>query len=198
MSEENMVITADEKAARAAEELAAEGLNVTAASVRERAGVGMAKAAAAAKEWKEREKNVEHGSTDPVPERLQTRFLAVFEGAWREARALSRAEFNEARAGWEAKLLASEGEVIKLTAVVDELEQECERIESEARGAAQVAVEEVAAARALTAEQAEEHASQLAAERSRADRAEGALEAVTAERDRLLARLEATHATTED
>ena len=195
MTEDAKIVTTEEKATRAAEELAAEGLSVTAAAVRERSGVRMATAATAAKAWKEREKKVDGTSAEPVPEQLQARFLAAFAGAWHEARALSRAEFDEARAGWDAKLSASESEVTKLTAVVDELEQECERIETEARGAAQLASEEIAVAGTLAAEKANEHASQLAAERSRADRAEGALAAVTEERDRLLVQLETARAT---
>ena len=196
MTEDAENMPAEDKASRAAQELAAEGLSVTAASVRERSGVRMATAAAAAKAWKAREKKADGEPAEPVPEQLQARFLAASEAAWREARALSRSEFDEARAGWEVKLRASESEVAKLTAVVDELEQECERLDTEARGAAQLAFEEIALAGALAAEKNDDHASQLAAERSRADRAEGALEAVTAERDRLLVHLETTRATT--
>jgi len=198
MSEDAKINTPEVKATSAAEELAAEGLSVTAAAVRERSGVRMATAAAAAREWKEREKQAEDESSEPVPEQLQARFLSAVEGAWREARALSRAEFDETRAGWEAKLLASKGEVAKLTVAVDELEQECERIDGEARRAAQRAVEEIAAARAQAAGQASDQASQLADERSRADRAEGALGAVTADRDRLIAQLEALRSATSD
>ena len=198
MSEDAATIPAEDKATRAAEELAAEGLSVTAVSVRERSGVRMATAAAAAKAWNAREKKAVGESAEPVPERLQTRFLAVFEGAWHEARALSRAEFDEARAGGEMKLRASESEVAKLTAAVDELEQEYERVDTEAIGAAQLAAEDLAEARALAAEKADDLASQLAAERSRADRAEGALGAVTVERDRLLAQLESARAATDD
>lgn len=185
-------IPADERALRAADDLAAEGLSVTAAAVRERSGVRMATAAATAKAWKERERKAESEATDPVPERLQARFLAV----WHEARALSRAEFDEARTDAEMKLRASENEAAKLTAAVEELEGECERFAAEARNAAQLAVEEIAAAQALADQKADDQASQLAVERSRADRAEGALEAVTAERDRLLVQLDAARATT--
>lgn len=192
MSED--VIPAEDKATRAAEELAAEGVSVTAAAVRERSGVRMATAAAAAKAWKEREKKAEGEVTEPVPEQLQARFLAV----WNEARALSRAEFDEARAGGEMKLRASESDVAKLTSAVEELERECERFEAEARNAAQLAIDEIAAAQDSTAHQADVQASQLAAERSRADRAEGALEAVTAERDRLLVQLEKARVTAND
>ncbi|MDY7541796.1 DNA-binding protein [Cryobacterium sp. 5B3] len=170
---------------RAADQLAAEGASVTAAAVRERSGVRMATAAAAAKDWKAREKKVVEEPTEPVPEQLQARFLAV----WQEARALARAEFNERREVFEAKLRASDGEVTKLVAVVEELEQECERIDTEARGAAQLAAENLAAVRTRATEE-------IAVERSRADRAEGALSAVTAERDRLLVQLEQVRSTT--
>ncbi|WP_130176587.1 DNA-binding protein [Cryobacterium sp. SO1] len=198
MSEDAEIVPAEDKATRAADELAAEGVSVTAAAVRERSGVRMATAAAAAKAWKERENKAVAVATEPVPEQLQARFLAAAEAAWHEARALSRAEFDEARAGGELKLRESESEVAKLTAAVEDLEQECERIDTEARVAAQLAAEEIAAVQTLAAEQANEQASQLAAERSRADRAEGALEAVTAERDRLLVQLEQIRATTDD
>ena len=79
MSEDAATTTAEDRATRAAEELGAEGLSVTAASVRERSGVRMATAAAAAKDWKDREKKVEDEAAEPVPEHLQARFLASFE-----------------------------------------------------------------------------------------------------------------------
>lgn len=180
MSTDAKNLTAEERAASAADELAAEGLSVTAAAVRERSGVRMSTALAASRDWKERDKKSREEFAEPVPEQLQARLLSAFEGAWREARALSRSEFDGARAGLEAKLLTSEGEVGKLTAAVDELEEERE------------------AARVLAAEQAAEQASQLAEERSRADRAEGALGAMTAERDRLIAQLEAMRSVTDD
>lgn len=193
MTEVMQVATADERAARAAEELASEGASVTGAAVRERSGVRMSTAHAAAKAWREREKAVDE-ATESAPEQLQSRFLTAFEGAWREARALARADFDEARAGWEAKLHEAAKESAKLTVAVDELEQENERIASEVKAAATQANEEIAVARALASERAADQAAQLAAERSRADRAEGALEAITGERDRLLIEVQASRA----
>lgn len=190
------MLSPEEKAERAADQLAAEGLSVTAAAVRERSAVRMATAAAAARAWKAREQKAEKDSTEPVPEHVQARFLAVLEGVWHEARTLTRSEFDQLRAGGEAKLQESETEVAKLTAAVEELEHECERIDAEATLAAQKAAEELAAAQTLAAEKADDLVAQLAAERSRADRAEGALGAVTAERDRLLAERGATRAAT--
>jgi chromosome segregation ATPase len=187
MNEDVETVSPEHKAWRAAEQLAAEGLNVTAVSVRERSGVRMATAAAAARTWKAQEKEAESASTEPVPEHLQARSLAVLEGVWHEARALSRAEFDEARVSADVKLRATEDEVLKLTAVVEELEQERERFTRKATNAAKVA-----------RERADDLAAQLAAERSRADRAEGALEAVTAERDRLLDQVGSLPATTND
>lgn len=189
---ENSIVTAEDKAARAAEELAAAGVSVTAAAVRERSGVRMATAAAAAKAWKEQEKKVGDESLEPVPEQLQARFLIALEAVWREARAVSRAEYDEARAGWETRIAAAEAETAKLVIAVEELEQHGEQLEADAAEASQRAAEEVSASRAQAAEQAQEHATELAAARTRADRAEGALEAVTAERDRLLAQIDAS------
>lgn len=193
---ETAEVTPAQRAEAAAEELAAEGLGVTAAAVRERSGVRMATASNVAKAWKEREKQSKDQPAEPVPDWLLARFQASIQAAWHEARTLSHTEFGDARAGWEAKLAAAEREVLKLTAAVEDVERECERIEIEARAGSERAAEELAAAHAQAAEQAEAHAAQLAAERSRADRAEGALEAVTAERDRLLAQLETVRAPT--
>lgn len=123
---ENGMTAAEEKATRAAEDLAAEGLTVTAAAVRERSGVRMATAAAAAKAWKERVDQGENDVAEPVPEKLQERFSASLKMMWREARAQSRVEFDEARTGWETKLAVADSEVAKLTAVVEELETEHE------------------------------------------------------------------------
>lgn len=186
------VATAEQKAARAAEELAAGGEPVTAAAVRERSGVRMATAAAAAKAWKEQEKKVGEESLEPVPEQLQARFRSALEMAWREARAVSRAEFDDARAGWETRITAAEAEAARLVTAVEEVEQNNERIEADAAAAAQLAAAEVSTIRSQAAEQAQQQATELAAARTRADRAEGALQAVTAERDRLLAQIEAS------
>ncbi|SDK35441.1 replication region DNA-binding N-term [Cryobacterium psychrotolerans] len=169
-----IISSAEDRAMRAADQLAAEGASVTAAAVRQRSAVAMSTAAAATKAWKAREKKAVEDSTEPVPEHLQARFLSVLEGVWREARTLTHAEVDELRVAGDTKLRASEEEVAQLTAAVEELEQESER----------------------AAERADDHASQLAAERSRADRAEGALAAVTEERDRLLAQLDAARAAT--
>lgn len=141
--------SSEEKAAQAAEDLAAEGLAVTAAAVRERSGVRMATAASAAKEWKARANRVDSQVVDPVPERLLARFQASIDAAWREARAQAKAEFDEARSGWEVKLTAAEGEVAKLTAAVEELEAEHERAESTA--AARIAEVETALEQATRA-----------------------------------------------
>jgi hypothetical protein len=93
---------------------------------------------------------------------------------------------------------AAESDVATLTAAVEELERECERITTDATSAAQRASDEHAAAQALAAEKAAELAVQFTAERSRADRAEGALGAVTVERDRLLVQLEKRQTPTAD
>jgi len=185
MTEDTNIDTAEVRAARAAEDLAREGASVTGAAVRERSGVRMATAHAAAKGWREQaQAKAESEATESVPEQLQARFRVAFEGAWHEARALARSEFNDARAGWEAKREEARSETAKLTVAVDQLEQENERLDSEAKAAAAQTEEDIAAARVRAS-------AQIATERTRADRAEGALEVMTAERDRLLAELEA-------
>ena len=192
--------SADERAARAVDALVSEGASVTGAAVRERSGVRMATAHAAAKAWRDRNKPAEE-ATVAVPDKLQTQFRLVLEEIWREARALSRAEFDEARIGWEAKLHEATTETAKLTVAVDELEQENDKLEQkndkleqkneriavEAKAASKLAADEISARHVLAA-------AEIASERSRADRAEGALEVTTAERDRLLAELEAIRA----
>jgi len=191
MSKDTEIVSADTRAARAAEVLARKGASVTGAAVRERSGVRMATAHAAAKAWREREK-AQEDATEAVPEQLLARFSIALEAAWREARTLSRAEFDDARAGWEAKLVEAGRESAKLTVAVDELEQEIERIDTEAKAAATRANEDLAAERDRASAQAADSAAQIATERSRADRAEGAFEVVAAERYRLLAELEST------
>ncbi|WP_308465056.1 DNA-binding protein [Rathayibacter soli] len=131
---EGAMTAAEEKAARAAEELATEGLAVSAAAVRERSGVRMATAAAAAKAWKERANQASDQVDAPMPESLQARFQTVAQATWREARTQSRAEFDEARSGWETKVAAAEADVVRLTAAVEDLEAERERAAEAAAG----------------------------------------------------------------
>ncbi|MGH3351576.1 MAG: DNA-binding protein [Nocardioides sp.] len=172
--------TPELKAAQAAEAIAAEGIAVTARSVRQRSGVRMAIAADAARAWNERE--AETQDAPPAPEAVQARFDAL----WREAYTAARAEFDEAVAGWKAKLQRAEEERGQLTAAVEEAEKENDRVDAAAAAASKQSAKDLADAQAKAADQAKEQARLLATERTRADKAEGALEAITAERDRLL------------
>ncbi|SDL34339.1 replication region DNA-binding N-term [Nocardioides sp. YR527] len=174
------VSTPEVKAAGAAEALAAEGVAVTARAVRERSGVRMAIAADAARSWNERE--AEQREAPAIPEAVQARFDAL----WREAFTAARKEFDEAVAGWKAKLQRADEERDQLTVAVEEAEKECERIDTAAQAAAEQSAKDLADAQAKAAADLKEQASLLADERSRADKAEGALAAISAERDRLL------------
>lgn len=148
----------EDRAAAAAETLAAEGVAVTARAVRERSGVRMALASEAARAWNE------HQSTEQAipeaPAAVQARFTAL----WREAVTLARAEFAEARSGWEARIAKAEQEK-------NEMADDLGRIEEERDEALDAAAK------------AEEATS---GQRSRADKAEGRAEALEVERDRLI------------
>ena len=168
--------TPQERAERAAEELAAAGHPVSSRAVRERSGVRMAIAAQTARQWNERAAEQEH-----VPE-APTTVRARIDGIWREAYVAAREEFLVQRDALADKLRAVEEERDALTTDLTQAESRIEFLQDECdatRAQAEQAATVVAA----------EHAEMLAAERSRADRAEGALEAVTAERDRLLAQI---------
>jgi len=156
----------EEKAARAAEELVAEGKPITARAVRERAGVSMAVATDAARTWNERAAELE--SVPDLPDDVQARF----EGVWRAAYVAARKEFDEARAAWVSRYETAQKDVAALTKSVSELEEQLAREQEEVR-------EEQRAMR-----------NEMTAAHARAAKAEGALEAVTAERDRLLVELE--------
>ncbi|SNS54604.1 replication region DNA-binding N-term [Micrococcales bacterium KH10] len=167
----------EERAERAAEELAADGHQVSARAVRERSGVGMSVAAEAARMWNKRAAELAH--VPDAPDAVRARF----DGIWREAYVAAHEEFVAQRNALADKLRAAEEDRDALTtdltqaeSRIELLQAECDAIRAEATQAAAVA--------------AARHAEELATERSRADRAAGALEAVTAERDRLLAQIE--------
>lgn len=169
---------AQRRAAEAAEALAAEGKPVTNRAVRERAGVAMAVATEAAREWNERA--AEQTQVPDAPDAV----LARFTGIWREAYTVARDRLDVERDALAARLGTAEGEVASLTQ---------DLTESDARvGELETALEQARAEVERVTRDAEQAA---AAERSRADRAEGALAAVTAERDRLLAQLEPVRST---
>lgn len=178
------------RAAAAAEALAAEGRPVTNRAVRERAGVAMAVAAEAASEWNERA--AEQAQVPEAPDTL----LARFAGIWREAYVVARDQLAAERDALTLRLHASENEVQSLTEDLSESDARVAELEA-ALGQARAEIEHVTRDAEQAADAAvAEHAAALSGERSRADRAEGALEAVTAERDRLLAQLETTRSTT--
>ena len=157
------------RAAEAAEALSAEGVVVTARAVRARSGVRMTVAAEAARVWNERESQA--GAVPDLPAVVQARFTAV----WREAFTAARAEFEQARAGWLAKVAQVEAER-------DGLAEEIEHAEA----AREEALRETVTVREQAAQAAAESAEVVAGERSRADKAEARLEAVGAERDRVI------------
>lgn len=150
--------TPEDRAAAAAETLAAEGVPVTARAVRERSGVRMSLAAEAARAWNEQQSTEQAIPEAPAP--VQARFTAL----WREAVTLARAEFNEARAGWQEKISKAEQERNDMADDLGKAEDDRDK-----------ALKAAAKADGATA-----------AERSRADKAEGRAEALEAERDRLL------------
>ncbi|ACL42176.1 conserved hypothetical protein (plasmid) [Pseudarthrobacter chlorophenolicus A6] len=150
--------TPEERAVAAAESLAAEGLTVTARSVRDRSGVRMAIASEAARAW-----NEQQSKDDDVPEApaaVQARFAAL----WREAVTVARAEFAEARAGWEAKIAKAKEDA-------DAMAEDLGKVEDERDKALKAASD---------AEQ------EVTTQRSRADKAEGRAETLEGERDRLI------------
>ena len=153
--------SAEERAARAAEELAGEGLGVTAAAVRARSGVRMATAHDAAKAWKERRAKSENDPAVPLPAPLEARSQVMLSALWGEARSLAQADFEDARAGWVTKLAAADEEVATLTRVVDEVERGLE-----------ATVAEISTTRDRLEAQVAELGSRLDVERSRADKAE--------------------------
>lgn len=172
--------TPEEKALAAAEALAAGGTSVTARAVREASGVRMAVATEAARSWNDAA--AAQGAVPEVPEAVRRRFDAV----WTEAYGAARAEFDEARAGWEARVSRLETESAELVKAVEEAEQEAERVSAAAAANAESAAAALARAGEVASKEAREASHLLAAATSRADKAEGRLEAITAERDRLL------------
>lgn len=107
--------------------------------------------------------NVQQSKDEDVPEApaaVQARFVAL----WREAVTVARAEFAEARAGWEAKTAKAKEDS-------DAMAEDLGKVEDE-RG------------KALT--KAPDAEKEVAAQRSRADKAEGKAETIADERDRLV------------
>lgn len=187
--------TPEQRAGEAAEALAAGRTAVTARAVRERSGVRMSVAAEAARLWNERE-----AQTEAVPEPpavVEARFVAL----WREAVAVARGEFAEARTGWEATVEQAHAERDAAVEDVERAEAERDalagrledagRLHASAYEALTVARDEARAETVTTREQgaaAEDRSREgMAEQRSRADKAEARAEAVTGERDRLLA-----------
>lgn len=150
--------TPEYRATAAAEALAAEGIPVTARSVRDRSGVRMALAADAARAWNEQQSNEQ--AVPDAPEAVQARFMAL----WREAVTVARGEFAEARAGWEAKIAKAKEDC-------DAMAEDLGKVEDE---------RDKALKKAADAEK------EVTAQRSRADKAEGREETLAAERDRLI------------
>lgn len=148
----------EERAAAAAESLAAEGIAVTARSVRDRSGVRMALASDAARAWNEQQS--QDGTVPEAPPAVQARFSAL----WREAVTVARAEFAEARAGWEAKIAKAKEDS-------DAMSEDLGKVEDE---------------RDKALKKASDAEKEVTAQRSRADKAEGKAETIAGERDRLI------------
>lgn len=172
------------RAAEAAEALAAEGVPVTNRTVRQRAGVAMAIAAEAARQW-----NEAAAAITAIPETPDT-VRARVDGIWREAYTVARDEFAGEREALTAKLRTAEDDRDALTKDITDAEGRLDEMQSQIDAARAEALQDAAEASAA-------HAEQLSAERSRADKATGGLEAVTAERDRILGELAALRAAVE-
>lgn len=143
---EPAALDAQQRAAQAAEALAAEGNPVTNRAVRERAGVSMTVAAEAARAWNERE--AEQQSVPEIPDEVRARL----DGIWRTAYVAARQDFDEARAGWLGKIEAAEKDAAELTKAVAEVEQRLEQERQDAQKAQSAAAEELAGARTESAE----------------------------------------------
>jgi len=109
-----------DRAFEAAVALDAEGLAVTARAVRERAGVRMAVASQAAREWVRQRVDCE--GVPEIPEVVMVRFT----GLWREAFLAAQGSFEVERDGWSQQLNKSRGELSQLQIAMDELESEYE------------------------------------------------------------------------
>ncbi|MCY0905795.1 DNA-binding protein [Arthrobacter sp. H14-L1] len=185
----------EQRAAEAAEALAAGGTAVTARAVRERSGVRMTVAAEAARSWNEREAQAE--AVPAPPAAVEARFVAL----WREAVAVARGEFVEARTGWHATVEQAQAEHDAAVEDVERAETERDalagrledagRLHASAYEALTTARDEARAETLTAREQAAaaeiRNGAALAEQRSRADKAEARAEAVAGERDRLLA-----------
>jgi len=109
-----------DRAFEAAVALDAEGLAVTARAVRERAGVRMAVASQAAREWVRQ--RVDSEGVPEIPEVVMVRFT----GLWREAFLAAQGSFEVERDGWLRQLDKGRGELSQLQIAMDELESEYE------------------------------------------------------------------------
>lgn len=111
-------MTPQQKADAAAEALAAEGQLVTARTVQQRARVGMAAAAAAARTWNDRE-----AASRDAPE-MPDEVLTRMEGLWRSAVGAARQEFFAEREGWATRIQNAESERDDLAEEIDRINEE--------------------------------------------------------------------------
>lgn len=184
MTEQNSTEThplseAEERALQAAEALAAADQPVTARSVRERAGVAMAVASAAATAWNEKV-----AAAEAVPD-MPDDVLRRFAGVWAAAHEQAKGAFTEERDGLRAYVREVEAE---RDGLVSDLEQEESRREQEV-AAVEGQLEEarlvITDRERQLEEQRERYEEQVAAQqdelietRTRAERAEAALTAL--------------------
>jgi chromosome segregation ATPase len=118
--------TPEQRAARAAEQLDAEGAAVTARAVRDKAGVRTQVAAAAAKAWSARKAETRR-APDPPPS-----VTARFEAIWREAHNAASAAFDTERDTWAQRLSAAQTERDALAEDLDKTETQNDALTAKA------------------------------------------------------------------
>lgn len=163
-----------QRALAAAEALDAEGVRVTARAVKDRARVQMETARAAAADWNTRKAT--QANPPAVPESLTVRFAAIWDEAWRTA----RAEFETERQGWISRLEEAERDVEALQADLITAEQQRDHTRTE-MDALQAVLHDERTSHAETVQQLRQGHTDL--EKTQI-RIQATLEATTAERDR--------------
>lgn len=122
--------TPQDRAASAAEALAAEGNPVTARAVQQRARVSMTIAAAVARDWNS--KQAEMQAVPDIPEAINARVQSL----WREAVLAARAEHDTDREGWASKIRGITDERDGALEDADRERQRADELEAELASAA--------------------------------------------------------------
>lgn len=165
-----MTQSPEQRAQKAAEELASAGETVTARAVQKTAGVRMAIASAVATAWNQTSAT-EQAKTIPMPDTVQARA----QGLWETAIAEARTEFEAERDGWKTRITTVETESAGLLEAVTEMED-----------ALQTALTKIRTLEQEALQAQNEHAKTEALLREEKIRAEATLSAIISERDRLL------------